>query len=240
MATPAASFSTAQRIIQFAMRDAGILGEGEEPNSDQLAENLLRLNDLLNMMLTQGLKLFLWQEVSIPLVQGQSFYLLGPGQQVNMTKPLRAFQAYYLDTSGNRRPLVPMAWEEYMRLSNIQQQGSINSYFVDKQTAYLRVFLWLAPDAPTAQGSVSLLMETQASNPVSLTDTTSFPPEWFMALRWGLADDICTGMPAAIMQRCTQKALYYRQMLEDWDVEDAATRFAFDSTMAAYRSGSFR
>lgn len=239
MATPAASFPTAQRIIQFAMRDAGILGEGEEPNSDQLAENTLRLIDLINMMITQGLKLFLWQDVPIPLVQGQAFYKIGPAQNVDMTKPLRAFQAYFLDQNNIRRPLVVLSWDEYMRLSVINQQGSINSYFVDKQTNYLNVFFWLPPDATDALGTAHLLMETQVTSVVSITDTTGFPQEWFMALRWGLADDICTGMPAPIMQRCQTKALYYREMLEAWDVEDAPTMFAPD-TRWGFIQGSFR
>lgn len=238
MAAPA-SFSTAQRIIQFAMRDAGLLALGDEPNSEQIAEYLLRLNDLLNFFITQGLKLFLWQDTAIPLVAGQSFYQLGPGQGVDMTKPLRAFQAYYLDPNGVRRPLVTLSWDEYMRLSQINQSGSINSYFVDKQTAYLNVFFWLAPDTTDATGTAHLLLETQVTTPVLISDTTGFPQEWFLALRWGLADDICTGQPAAIMQRCAMKAQQYREALEAWDVEDAPTYFAPDQRMG-YAGGRFR
>ncbi len=49
-----------------------------------------------------------------------------------------------------------------------------------------------------------------------------------MALRWGLADDICTGQPGEIMRRCAERAKAYREALEDWDVEDAATQFQPD------------
>jgi hypothetical protein len=238
MAGPA-SFPTAQRIIQFAMRDAGLLGEGEEPNSTQLAENLVRLNDLVNLWQTQGLKLFLWQDIGIPLVAGQNFYSIGPAMGVNMTKPLRGLQAYFLDSNNIRRPLVVLSWDDYMRLSQVTQSGSINSYFIDKQSTYLNLFLWLAPDATDATGTAHLLFQTQTMNSVSLTDAVAFPQEWFLALRWGLADDICTGQPPAIMQRCQVKAQGYREALEGWDVEDAPTYFAPDIRMG-YSQGSFR
>lgn len=238
MTTPA-SFGTAQRCIQFAMRNAGFLSEGEEPNSDQLAEYLPRLNDLVNLWQTQGLKLFLWQDVPVPLVQGQAFYTIGPAQNVNMTKPLRGLQAYFLNQNNIRRPLVTLSWDEYMRLSQITQEGSINSYFIDKQATYLRLFLWMPPDATDASGTAHLLFQTQATNYVSLTDNSAFPQEWFIALQWGLADEICTGQPAAIVQRCQQRAQAYRDALEAWDVEDAPTYFAPDQRMG-YSHGSFQ
>ena len=49
-----------------------------------------------------------------------------------------------------------------------------------------------------------------------------------MALRWALADDICTGQPQAIMDRCAGRSRYYKEILEGWDVEDAPTRFTPD------------
>ena len=55
----------------------------------------------------------------------------------------------------------------------------------------------------------------------------------------GLADELATGQPQPIMQRCEAKANQYRQALEDWDVEDASTSFAPDQR-ALYSSWDFR
>lgn len=221
------------------MRDAGKLPAGEEPDSDALAENLVRLNDMVNLWQTQGLKLFLLQDISIPLVQGQGLYTVGPAQGVNMTKPLRGLQAYFLDTNNIRRPLVALAWEQWMRLSQITQEGAISSYFIDKQATYLNVWFWMPPAAADATGTGHILFQTQVTDYVSITDQTAFPQEWFIALRWGLADEICTGMPAAIMQRCQQRAQAYRESLENWDVEDVDTQFAPDQRMT-YNQQSFK
>ena len=67
----------------------------------------------------------------------------------------------------------------------------------------------------------------------------NFPIEWRIALRWGLADELATGQPQSIMDRCQQRAISYRTMLEDWDVEDAPTRFTPDSR-GQYSMGKFR
>jgi len=221
------------------MQDAGLLADGDEPNSDQLATNLLRLNDMINLWQTQGLKLFLWQDIAIPLVAGQGLYTVGPAQNVNMTKPLRGLQAYYLSTNNIRRPLVVLSWDEYTRLSQVTQSGSINSYFIDKQSTFLNVHFWLPPDSTDALGTGHILFQTQVTNYVSLTDQTAFPQEWFLALRWGLADEISTGQPQPIMDRCEKRAAAYRTALENWDVEDAPTMFVPDQRMG-YSQGSFR
>lgn len=238
MTTPA-YFNTAARAIGEAMEDAGLLPEGATPNGEQYAKGLNKLNDIINLEQTQGLKLFLLQDIAVPLVQGQGTYVLSPTGDVVMTKPLRVIEAYYQDVNAIRRPLIPLSWNDKIRLSQINQQGAINSYFVDKQATYLSVFFWLLPDSVAITGQAHLLVQTQVTNMISLTEQTAFPQEWFMFLRWALADELATGQPQAIMDRCQARAERYRRMLEDWDVEDAPTQFQPDSRMN-YHSGGFR
>lgn len=228
----AAVSNTAAGIIADAMRDAGLLQKGEEPDSDEYSEYLRRLCDIINLWQTQGLKLFLLEDITIPLVESQSTYSLDVGGSVDMTRPLRGLQGYVLTTSDIRRPLNVMSWDDYMRLSQITgNDGVINSFFINKQAEAMYVFFWNAPDATEALNEAHLLIQTQATNPIMLTDEVSFPQEWRIALRWGLADDIATGQPQAIMDRCRHKAEEYRYMLENWDVEDATTYFVMDPRM---------
>lgn len=228
--TAPAIFGTAERIIHMAYLDAGIVQQGDKPNGEQLADGMMRLNDMANLWQTQGLKLWLLLDLSVPLVAGQRVYVLSPTGDVAMDKPTRVLDScYYLDSHNVQRPLTLMAQDDYRRLGSILQQGAVNSVFVDKQATRLDVYMWLVPDATAALGTVHLLVQRQVQNIVSLTDEMNFPPEWFMALRWGLADDICTGQPQTIMDRCASRATVFRTALEDWDVEDAPTRFTTDS-----------
>jgi hypothetical protein len=223
-----ADFYTANRIIRFARQDAGLLQTGDTINSEDLADNLNRLNELMLAAQTQGIKLWLQLLQAIPLIANQAEYILAPGGAVNMTKPTRVIEGYYLDSTGNQRPLIPLAWNDWNRLSNKTQRGQINSYFVDKQSLQLNVWFWLTPDVTAATGTVQLLLQQQQPTVTSLTDTMVLPPEWGIWLHWGLADQICTGQPQAIMDRCEKKAALAFEALNDWDVEDAPTQMVPD------------
>lgn len=223
--------NNAYGIICDAMVDCGILQEGGRPNSEQLATNMRRLNDIINLWQTQGLKLFLQENVNVPLVVGQTLYGLGPiGPAVVMPRPPRILQAYIVEPQNIRRPLVLISRDEWERLSQVTgNNGQINSFMVDKQAAVTNLNLWPAPDSVEAANTATFLMQVQAPNPINLSDDVGFPQEWRIALRWGLADDISTGQPQSIMDRCEKNAKKYRDALEDWDVEDAPTFFNVDS-----------
>jgi hypothetical protein len=237
--TSPASFHSYDRIIQAAMEDAGLLQDGDEPTSEDYAKYLNRIHDLINFWQTKGIKLWVWIDKSVTLVAGQATYTLKPGGDVPMDKPLRVISGYFLDASGNKTPLTPLSWDEYTRLSQVTQQGSINSYFVNKLQSELSVSFWLVPDAQAALGTGHLILQQQITNATEIVSDVNFPQEWLIALRWGLAADICTGQPQAIIDRCEMKAAVYLAALEDWDVEDAPTFFQVDSRGGQFR-GSFR
>lgn len=239
-----ATFNTPTLLITEAYRNAGKLDQESEPNSTQFAAGMNKLNTLINYEQTQGLKLWLDQDISIAapiLTAGTALYTLGPGGTVSLAgKPLRVLQGYYVDSANNRRPIdPPMAREEYYRLSNVVNQGAIVSYYVDKQQNTLNVYLWNTPDAEAALGTVHLIVQTQITNMVKLTDALSFPLEWFMYLQWALAEQLATGQPESVIARCERMAARFRTAIEGWDVEDASTRFVPDPRSMQDR-GSFR
>lgn len=233
--------NTAVGIITDAMRDAGKLQKGDRPDSDDLATYMRRLNDIINLWQTDGIKLFLQEEVSVPLVVGQTLYVLGPnGPAVVMARPPRILQGFVITPGNIRRPLVMISRDEWERLSQVVgNNGTINSFMVDKQATVTNLNLWPPPDSTEVLNTATFLMQVQAPNPLFLSDSMGFPQEWRIALRWGLADDICTGQPQVIMDRCATKAEFYKKKLEDWDVEDAPTFMNVDSRFYA-QQGRFK
>ncbi len=229
-----------QRIIAAAMKDTGKLQDGQIPNGEQFADYSMRLNDVINTLQTQGLRLWTQTDQSVTLVSGTRDYTMKSGGSVNITRPTRVLQGYYLDSSNNRRPIYPLSWDEWLRLSTTTTEGAISQYLVQKQVAQLTVSFWLTPDDTAATGTAHLLIQQQITNFTGLYDTIDFPPEWMLTLRWNLAADICTGQPETVMNRCEQKAAFYRNLMDNWDVEDAATRFTPDTqAMSGYASRSF-
>lgn len=225
MTTP--SDNTPYAILEDAYSDAGKLSAGETLNGDQITKGMRRLRDLVNTYQTQGLKLWLNSLYTLTLTEGTATYTFGPAGSVVMTKPLRVIMATYVNDDVSRT-LTPLSWNDYLSLSNRAQEGAVTSYFVNKQQTTMNVSLWQVPDATAAEGTVQLLLQQQVTDPISLTETMNFPVEWRMALHWGLAAELSTGQPQAVIDRCEGKAQTYRKMLEDWDVEDAETRFTPD------------
>lgn len=220
--------TTAQRLITDAYRDAGLISYTQTPNSAQLSDGLSRLNDIINFEQTQGLKLFLFQDVEVTLVAGVGTYEIMTGGDVNVTKPQNIVDGYYMDVNGVRRPIFSLSWNEWIRLSQVSQTGQINNYFVDKQYNRLRVHVWNVPDTVASAGTVHLIARTQASNVATVGANVLFPPEWFIFLRWALAADLATGQPAEVIARCEQKTAYYRDALQAFDVEDSPIQFQVD------------
>jgi len=236
MTTPA-NFNSAYRCIVMARQNAGKLQEGQEPSSETLATDMNRLSDMISLWQTQGLKL--WQTLDLP-VPFQANVATYSGVALGTTRNLRVISAYQVDSTGNRTPLQTLSWDEYTRLSNTTTAGTPNSYFVDKQPTQLNVSFWLTPDATAAAQYIAhLIVQQQITTAAGMLDTIDFPQEWFIALQWGLAAEICTGQPDSIVQRCESKAHEYRMMLENWDVEDAPTMFTPDQR-SAYGYNNFR
>lgn len=219
---------TPERLIKQALRDCGRLQYGSSPTSEVVEDAQTRLNDIINTWQTQGLKLWLNSIATLTLVEDQVTYTIGPAGSPVALKPARVLAGWYVSDTGSRRPLTPLSWTDYNSLGNHTTSGAVNSYFVDKQLANLVVKLWSPPDETAAEGTVQLLRQEQAVAWTELNSDIAFPVEWFQALRWGLADELCSGQPQLIMERCERKANMYRELLEDWDVEDAPTRVAPD------------
>lgn len=236
MTTPI-NFNSAYRCICLAYQNAGKLAEGQEPNSEQIATAMNRFNDMINLWMTQGLKLWTNTVIQVTLVGGTALY---NGVSLGVTRNLRVLQGFLTDTSGNRTPLTPLSWDEYQRLANITTQGPPNSYFVDKQPTQLNVSFWNTPDALSASTYVAnLVVQQQITNVTGILDTLNFAQEWFIALQWGLAAELCTGQPQQVIDRCDAKSTLYRSMLENWDVEDTGTFFTPDQR-SQYSIGNFR
>lgn len=237
-----ALFPTAQRIVILAYEDAKLTSEGQTPNSEQIARGMSRLNDIINFWNTSP-NLHLWTMIdqSINLVADQQSYTIMSSGDVNLAKPMRILQGYIeiADTDETKRPITAMSWDEWMRISQTGQTGTISQFFVDKLYDRLTVYFWLIPDSTEAANTAHLLIQQRVTNFQSLTETMMFPQEWFIALRWALAYDLSTGQPETVVNRCLMNMNMYKAALESWDVEDPPTQFTPDPRMGLY-TGQFR
>lgn len=219
---------TATAIVTKAYQDCQRLARFASLVADQQTDALDRLNDIINLWQTQGLKLFLDYEHTVTLVASQGTYSFRSGGDVNVSRPLEVKHVSYWDSNSVSRPLHPISRQEWSSLSNRTQTGSVNQYFAEKLYDRLNLHLWNVPDSTAAAGTLRVVVRAQADNPATIGANVLFPPEWALALRWGLADELATGMPDAVQARCAQRARAYREALEDFDVENTETYFQPD------------
>lgn len=226
-------------LVTKALQDANILSKYATANATQVQDGLDRVNDIINLEATQGLKLWLQEDLPLPLTSGKATYSLGPGGDLSMTKPLAVTQAYFQDPTGSKLPLTILSKDEWTRLSQSNPSGSLNSFYPDKQLTFLYVSFYNTPDNNAALGTAHLITRVSQQNFALSSDTVGLPVEWYIFLRWALAADLATGQPKSVQDRCNEYARMYRTALEGWDVEDAPTFFQPDSR-TQYAGGRFR
>lgn len=228
--------NTSQAIIEKAYADSMKLPRGGTLTSAQLTDGLERLQDIVNLESTMGLKLFLEREVSVALTAGKQTYSFYPSGDVSTPRPLRARDVVYVDAGGQSRPLIRLGRTDWAQQTSRSQLGTVNSFFDEKLYDRLNLHLWNVPDTTAATGTLRVTLLAPAATLV-LSLTTAFPPEWVMFLRWALSADLASGMPVEVIQRCEQKAERARTVLENFDVEDAPTRL--QPTYTQYQSSEF-
>lgn len=233
-----AADNTAENIIKDALRDAGKFQIGQTIPDAEMLLHMRSLRDLINLLQIKGLKLWLQSDQTVSLTAGQGTYDIMPGGDVELTKPLEIRLAYYLSSEGSRRPINVLSWSDWLGLGSPESSGAVNSVFVDKRKDRLRVVCWPNPDTVAATGALHVLIRRQVSEPVEFTDELEFPIEWRMALRWGLAAQLCTGQPDSIVQRCEVRAREFEELLSGFDKENTTIRFGLD--LGASQGGAFR
>lgn len=227
-----AIYNSMDRIIRMAMSDAGLLEDEMNPTADAQGNHAQRLLDLIQVWQVEGCKLNLIQDTVLPLTVNQNVYTFGPAGSVNMTKPVRVEDMYWQDSSGtNKRDVFAVDRHTWDRLPSAQNGGTVTQFLEERSNTLLRVHLWNKPGAGDVAGQLHVVLRTLSASVLNIADpiTTFFPIEWAMALRWGLAMDICTGQPDSIVNRCTQMAGHYKAVLEGFDVELGGISFQPDT-----------
>lgn len=132
--------TTAMDIIQDSLELLGVYGPGDTISEADAMRTLSVLNDMMDVWSNESLICFCELTQTFTLVVGQSQYTVGPGGNINGTRPPRVIDqpgsAFLLDTNSNRylmNVLDQMSW-------NLQTTAVANSDLPD--------LLWYDPQYP--------------------------------------------------------------------------------------------
>jgi len=130
--------ATAQSLIQTAMELLGVYASGEVLSDADAERGLQVLNAMLDSWSNESLFCYAIQETSFPLVVGQAQYTLGPGGQINATRPLRLIEgpgaAYIQDTNLNNYPVAVIPRDKWNMIGLRTNTSNIpDTLFYDPQ-----------------------------------------------------------------------------------------------------------
>lgn len=230
---------TRDQLITASFSLMGVYNDDSPAPASAIASASQALNLMIKSWMKKNYNLWCVTDVSIPNVQGQTTYLLGPGtvSAFQTFRPLRIPMArlqYSGSTPPIEVPLIEISRQEYMQMSQKTAQGIVNSYYYDPQLLQGVLYVYLTPNAQANTVIITCQRPIQDMN--SPTDSFDFPIEWLNALKFGLADQLCFDydVPTAKADRLAKRAETMLEECADWDVEDADTFFSPDARMNTY------
>lgn len=180
---------TAQGLINAAMQSANILASGETPNSDESADGLVELNQILSSWSAVGLNVWGTGRFAQALVNATGTYTIGSGGAFNTTRPISITQANIILSNGM---VFPMKVGSEMDLSTVLERATPalvpRVLFYDGQ--YPVGTIYVAP-VPSGNPTLELFVWQQITALATLGTTVDFPPAYELALRLELAVKIC-------------------------------------------------
>lgn len=232
-------------IIMASLRKLGVVEPADTVSTidNNIVSNMaLQLNLLLKQWMTDGLKLWTYTEYVLPLVAGQTSYVISPtGPDLIADKPLRLILGQGLTFLRNTSvtpnidtPLQILSRQEYESLGSKFSTGRSNSVYLFTGNTSSTLSIYLTPDTLT---SSNYQLHFTAQRPIqdvnSGTDIPDLPVEWMNALVWSLTDQSALefDLPANHRQEIAIRAEKYKNDLNAWDVESTSSFFTPDYRM---------
>jgi hypothetical protein len=228
---------TRDQIITSALYKLGVLELGQTPDATTVSNCAMNLNLMIKQWMIDGIKVWCVVEYTLPLVNGQNSYTIGPSGNLVADKSLRLVQAFLRNISVSPAIDTPMqiiSKQEYNILGSKDSTGTPNSVMHDVNTTYSTVYVYLTPDSTVATNyQMHLVVQKPIDDLTTSSSVPNFPNEWMLALVWGLADQLALeyGLPVNHRTEIAMKAESYRTKLEGWDIENASTFFQPDMRM---------
>lgn len=222
---------TTTTIVAAALRKIGAIALGQTPTAIETTNATEALNNLVGEFQTLGMPLWAEKNLVVPMVAGQSQYIIGVGLVVNSAFPLKVLQAWTVDKSGgSKQQLYPNSIDVFNRLpQNTSSSGYPSQYMYQPKINFGELNLWPTPDATTVANKTLTINYIAPFEGFSfISSTPYFPREWNNALVYGLAALLAPeyGVPLNDRGFLNKEAMEHREMALDFGLENASITFA--------------
>jgi hypothetical protein len=230
---------TRDDIIKAALRVLGVIGTGETPNTEDYTNCSQALNIMIKGWSTVDQPLWVVQSLQIPMITGVLSYQIGPTATgtgaIVMSRPLGMFSAFIRDSNNLDTVLTPISRQEYDEQGSKTSAGTPNQFYFDRQEPNATLYVFNVPSDSTH--TIYARIQRQFYDMTSSTDNFDFPEEFFQALKWGLAADLCVeyGVDAKMIPYYEQKAEHHIDLAFASSQEDTNVYFTIDPQVGITR-----
>lgn len=181
--------TTPRALITMALKDAGIIGQGQTASAEDMSDAFIKLNQMLAQWRSKRWLVYRLSDNAFTST-GAVSYTVGPSGNFNVVRPDRIEGAYYrqvTQTAPNQTdyPLkLIQSREDYSRISLKQLSGPAEYIWYDSQFPLGSVFPW-----PVLQASIwalHILLKEPLPQFTSLSETVLLPLEYEPAITWNL------------------------------------------------------
>jgi hypothetical protein len=203
----------------------------------QQTNALTRLNMIVTSWQALGMEVWCQKQGELTLVAGTTSYTLGVGGSLTIARPLAISDAWLHNITDNTDPrhLEKMGREDYNRLTAKNSQAPTVSFWYDPSydlpggnsgtTSKGTLYVYPTPDSTTAS---TYTLRFTYSRPLqdfaATSDSLDFPQEWYNALTWNLAAQLCPsfGVPVMYWDRIKAQAKEELDNVKGWDHDDGS------------------
>lgn len=180
---------TAQRLIDLALMDIGVAGQGGAAGASVDSNLRPQALDLLNILLKElddlGMLLFNVTRRTQTLTAGTASYLLA-NDVSDVDDPMRYTQA---NGSPVASQVTVMARDEYMTLPDRTIQGPVLRFYPEPSfdaTGIKQITLYLYPVPPNTGDTLEYAAGIRLADVTTLQQTIGVPQKWLNTILWGL------------------------------------------------------
>jgi len=186
-----AGSATSYDIINDALGLLGVYQPGDTLSDADAQRGLTTLDDMMDAWSNESLSCYAILEQSTVLVPGKQSYTIGPGGDINTTRPLRLITgpgaAYVQDSNGNNygmEVVTKMQWNMIGNRSNIVTSNFPDTLYYDPQwpLGILNFNPW-----PSAAYTAFWDSYLQLGDYAELTSSINLPPGYALAMKTNLA-----------------------------------------------------
>lgn len=209
-------YPTASTMVNQALTDIGAIDPegGIGPTTSQTTSALQIFNFLVTSWIGLGMQVWCQKTATYTLSNGVGNFTVGPAGTLAIARPMSITQAWLRDTTVTYPIDIPVrvgGREEYYSLSQKTTPGTPNFLYYDRgydrdagnsgATANGTIYLWPVPDTSVAtQYDLGFTYTRPIQDFNASSDTLDFPQEWYNALRWNLANELCPGYSVPVMK----------------------------------------